>query len=155
VNNGGSAFECLDQVGLQGILEECGHSTLGTDITCKNRFACVCVTDENIPKPRLEITDARCQAQNCHHLGGSSNIKSCLPGHALSRSAQTNHHVTESTIIHIHDPLPGNGPGINAQIAFLRLYVVVNHCRKKVVGFLHGRQITGKMEVYVLHGDHL
>ena len=62
--------------------------------------------------------------------------------------------MTELTVIHVHGALPGDGLRIDAEgIALLN--VVIQHGSEKVVGRADGMEVTGEVEVDILHGNNL
>ena len=68
VDKRGRTLERLHQIGLERILEQCGHSSLGLKVACADGLAGKAVADDDLAQALLEVADARRQAQNCHDL---------------------------------------------------------------------------------------
>ena len=154
VDEGGRPLQCLDQVGLQGVLQQGGHGALRLQVVGGDGLTVVCIRHNHFSQPGLQVRDVRRQAQHRHDLAGHGDLKAVLPRHALDFAAQTVHDVAELAVVHVHGPLPGDLFGVDAQGVAL-LDVVVQHGRQQVVGRTDGVEIAGEVEVDVLHGHHL
>ena len=62
--------------------------------------------------------------------------------------------MTELAVVHVHTTLPGDALGVDVQGVAL-VDVVIQHRSQEVICRADGVKVTGKMEVNVLHGDHL
>ena len=154
VDQGRGMLQGLDQVGLQGVLQQGRHSPLRLQVMGGHRVAGIGVAHHDPAQPGLQVRDVRRQAQHRHDLAGHGDVEAVLPGHALHPAPQAVHDVPELPVVHIHAPPPGDLLGVDAQGVAL-LDVVVQHRRQQVVGRADGVEVPGEVEVDVLHGDHL
>ena len=112
------------------------------------------IGDDDAGETRLQIHQIGGQAQYGHDLAGNCDIKAVLPGNSLCFSAEPIDNMTELTVVHIHSALPGDLLRVDAEDVAL-LNVVVQHGGQQVIGGTDGMEVTGEMEVDVLHGNDL
>ena len=154
MDEGGGALQGLDQVGLQGVLQQGSHSPFRLQIVGGHRPAVVGVGHDNAAQLLLQVHQAGGQTQHGHDLAGHRDVKAVLPGYALHPAAQAVYNVAQLPVVHVHHPLPGDLLDVDAQGVAL-LNVVVQHSGQQVVGRANGVEVAGEVEVDVLHGDHL
>ena len=154
VDKRGRALERLHQVGLERVLKQRGHGTLGLKVAGTDGLAGKAVADDDLTQAFLEVADARRQAQDCHDLGGDGDIEAVLARHALGLTANAVDDVAQLTVVHIDDALPSDALNVNTELVAL-LNVVVEHGGQQVVGSTDGMEVTGKVQVDILHGDDL
>ena len=99
MNDGGSVFKRLNEIGLDSVLEERGHSALRRKIAAVNGFAVIGVCHENVAKSGLEIVKRLRKAENSHDLAGNSDHKMVLTWYAVHRSSKSYGDVTERTVV--------------------------------------------------------
>ncbi len=154
VDEGRGTLQGLDQVGLQSVLQQGGHGALGFQVMGGDRLAVIGVGHDHPAQPFFQVGDAGGQTQYRHDLAGHGDVKAVLPGHALHLAAQAVNDVAQLPVIHVHAALPDDLLDVDAQgIALLDM--VVQHSGQQVVGSADGVEVTGKVQVDVLHGDHL
>ena len=151
---GGVVLQGLDEVRVQGILQQGGHGTGGTDLTGGHRLAVVGVGTHDPGQTLLQVGDAGGQAEDGHHFAGHGDIKTVLAGGAVHLAAQAVHDEAQLAVVHIHAALPGDAAGVDVQRVAL-LDAVVDHGGQQVVGGADGVQVPGEVQVDVLHGHHL
>ena len=154
VDKRGRALERLHQVGLERVLKQRGHGTLGLKVAGTDRLAGKAVADDDLAQALLEVVNARRQAQDCHDLGGDGDIEAVLARHALGLTANTVDDVAQLTVVHIDDALPSDAFNVDAKLVAL-LNMVVEHGGQQVVGSTDGMEVAGKVQVDILHGDDL
>ena len=154
VDKRGRALERLHQVGLERVLKQRGHGTLGLKVAGTDGLAGKAVADDDLTQAFLEVADARRQAQDCHDLGGDGDIEAVLARHALGLTANAVDNVAQLTVVHIDDALPSDALNVNTELVAL-LNMVVQHGGQQVVGSTDGMEVTGKVQVDILHGDDL
>ena len=154
VDERGGVLQGLDQVRLDGVLQEGGHGSLGLQVMGGDRLVIPGIGHDHAGQAGLQIGQAGGQAQNCHDLGGHRDVESVLTGHAVGLAAQAADDVAQLTVIHIHRALPGDLAHVDIQRIAL-LNVVIQHGGQQVVGRADGVEVTGEVEVDLLHGDHL
>ena len=154
VDKRGRALERLHQVGLERILKQRGHGALGLKVAGADGLAGIAVADDDLAQALLKIVDARGQAQDCHDLGGNGDIEAVLARHALGFAANAIDNMAQLTVVHVDDALPGDALNIDAELVAL-LNMVVEHGGQQVVGGTDSVEVSGKVQVDVLHGDDL
>ena len=147
-------FQGLDQVRLQGVLQQRRHGARRLQIPRGHGPIVVGVPHHDSGQPRLQIRDPVSEAQHRHDLAGHGDVEAILPGRAVGLAAETVHNEAKLPIIHVHRTLPGDAAGIDAQGVPL-LDVVVQHGGQQVVGSADGMEVASKVQVDVLHGHHL
>ena len=150
----GRSLKGLHQIRLQGVLQQRRHGALGLEVMGRDRHTVIGIGHYHPAKARLQVGDIPGKAQHRHDLAGHGDVKAILPGNALHPAAQTVHDIAELAVIHIHAALPDDALDIDPQAVAL-LNVVIQHGRQQIVGRADGMKIAGKMQIDVLHGDHL
>ena len=154
VDKGGCVLQGLNEVGLEGILEEGCHSAFRLQIVGCDGLAVKCIGDDDPAQAGLEVADVAGQTEDCHDLGGDGDIKTVLARNTLHPAAEAVHDIAELAVVHVHGALPGDLLDIDAEgIALLDM--VVEHGCEQVVGRADGMKVTGEVQVDVLHGDDL
>ena len=154
MDKGRGMLQGLHQIGLQGILQQGSHGALSVEIPGGDGLAVPGVGHHQTGKACLQVVDIRSQTQNSHHFGGHGDIIAILSGDAVDLAPQTVHHIAQLPVVHIHAPPPGDLPGVDVQGVAL-IDMVVQHGSQQVVGCADGVEIAGKVEVDILHGNHL
>ena len=154
VDDGGVVLEGLDQVRVEGILQQGGHGTGCADVPSRDGLAVVGVGADDLREALFQIGDAGGKAEDGHDLAGNGDVEAVLAGSAVDLAAQAVHDEAELTVIHVHAALPGDAAGVDVQGVAL-LDAVVDHRGQQVVGCADGVEVTGEVEVDVLHRHHL
>ena len=154
VDKRGRALECLHQVGLERILKQRSHGALSLEVAGADGVAGIAVADDDLAQALLEVVDARGQAQDCHDLGGNGDIEAVLARHALGLAANAVDNMAQLAVVHVDNALPGDALNVNTELIAL-LDVVVEHGGQQVIGGTDGMEVTGKVQVDILHGDDL
>src|SRR5699024_9412529 len=102
----------------------------------------------------FEVSQVRGQAQDRHDLGGDHDVETVLPGGALGGPAQADHGLAQGPVIDVHHPLPLDAARVDAQLIAL-MDVIVDQGREGVVGDLDRVEVSGEVQIDVLHRDHL
>ena len=154
VDDGGVVLEGLDQVRVEGVLQQGGHGTGCADVSSRDGLAVVGVGADDLREALFQIGDAGGEAEDGHDLAGDGDVETVLAGRAVDLTAQAVHDKAELTVVHVHAALPGDAAGVDVQGVAL-LDAVVNHGRQQVVGGTDGVDVAGEVEVDVLHRHHL
>ena len=154
VDDGGVVFQGLDQVGLDGVLEQDGHGAFRLQVMGGDRLTGAVVAHDDARQALLQVHQVGGQAEDCHNFGGNGDVKAVFPGHALHPAANAVDDVAELPVVHVHAATPGDVLHVDVQLVPL-LDVVVQHRGQQVVGCADGVEVTGEVEVDVLHGDDL
>jgi hypothetical protein len=154
MHEGGVVLERLDQVGLDGILEQRRHGSLGVDVVHRDGLAIVGVGNDHAAEARLEVHEVGGQAEAGHDLGGHGYVEAVLARHAVGNAAKAVDDAPELAVVHVDAAPPHDAARVDAKGVTL-LDVVVEHGCAEVVGGTDGVKVAGEVEVDVLHGDHL
>ena len=154
MHKGRGVLQGLHQVGLQRVLQQRSHCALGVQVTGGDGLAVAGVGNHQASQARLQVADVGSQAQNSHDLGGNGDVIAVLTGHTVGLAAQAVHHEAELTVVHIHAAAPYDLTGVDVQSVAL-IDVVIQHGGQQVVGSADGVEVTGKVQVDVLHRDDL
>ncbi len=115
VHERGRAFECLHQVGEQGVFHQNRHRAGNTQVFGGNRFAFGVRADDDAAEAFAHIFDARRQRENRHHFRSNRNI---VPGDALVAFffiTQTNLNFAEQAVVNIDDAHPRDRCRVNVE----------------------------------------
>ena len=147
-------FQCLHQIRLQRILQQCGHCAVCAQIPGINRIAVQIVCHQNLAQTFFQVCQIRSQTENCHHFGCYRDLEAIAPGNAVYLTAKTDDDIPEGTVVHVQHTLDHDTALVDAQHVAL-LHVVVQHCAEQIVGGGDGVHIAGEVQVDVLHGNDL
>ena len=154
MDNSRNIFQRLYQVRLDSVLQESCHSAVCLNLACGNRLAAVVIGNNDFSQTLLEVMQVACQTENCHNLGSNGDVEAILTRYAMSLAAQTDNDVAQLTIIHIDNAFPNNAARVNVEHVAL-LDVVVEHCGKQHMRRGNRMEVTGKVQVDVLHRHNL
>ena len=154
MHQAGGAVNGLHQVGLDSVFEQGGHGALGLQIPGGDGGASKGTSHHQVAQAALQVVQIGGQAEHGHHFRSGGDIKAVLTGHAVALAAQTGGDLAQLAIVHVQAAAPQHLPGINTQLVAL-LDVVVHHGSQQVVSAGDGVQVAGKMQINVLHGQHL
>ena len=154
VDEGGVALERLDEVRLNGILEQGRHGALGVDVGNRDGLAIVGVGDDHAAQAVAEVHKVGREAEGGHDLGGHGDVEAVLARHAVGDAAETVYDLPKLTVVHIDNALPHDAARVDAERVAL-LDMVVEHGRAQVVRRADGVEVAGEVQVDVLHGDDL
>ena len=154
VHEGGVVLERLDQVGLDGVLEQRGAGALGVDVVHGDGLAVVGVGHDHAAQAGLEVGEVGGQAEGGHDLGGHGDVEAVLAGHAVGDAAHAVDDVAELAVVHVDAAAPDDAARVDVELVAL-LDVVVEHGGDEVVGSADGVEVAGEVQVDVLHGDDL
>ena len=154
VHKSGRAFKGLYEIRSDGVLQQSGHGTLCLEIGSGDRTVIKGIADNNAAQTFLEVGQGSGEAEDRHDFRGNGDVKPVFSRRAVGFSAHAVDNKAELTVIHIHAALPGDAANVNAQFIAL-LDMVVEHGGKQVVCSADGVEVTGEMQVNILHGDNL
>ena len=126
VHKGGRALEGLDQVGLEGVLEQGRHGAGGLEVAGGHGRAAVGVAHHDAAQALLEVGDVLGEAEHSHDLGGHGDVEAVLARGAVGLAAEAVDHKAQLAIVHVDHALPGYLAGVDAELVAL-LDVVVEH----------------------------
>ena len=154
VYESGSSLGRLDQVGINGLVEQDCHGTMCLEVACIDGIPLKCERNENVSDPLLQVFEIVGKTENGHDLGCCGYDKmlgSCDPCGLLSHS---DNNVTELPVAGIHAPLPEDPVGIYLEW-IVTVDHIVQHGGEQIVGSRNSRYVASEMKVDLLHGDNL
>ena len=154
VHEGGGVLERLHQIGLEGILEEHRHGAIGIEVAGADGLLVAVVGDDDVAEAFLEVLERGREAEDRHNLRGHDDVEAVLTRVAIGRTPQADDDVAQRAVVHVHDALPRDATHIDAEGVAMVDVVVHERC-EEVVGQPDGTEVTGEVEVDVLHGHHL
>ena len=154
VHQAGGVLQRLHQVGPQGLPQQGSHGALGLEIVGKDRFALHGVAHKDAAQPLPQVFQVFGKAQNSHDLAGDADLEAIEAGGAVGFTAQTDLDFAQGAVVHIHAAAEHNAFRIEPQGIAL-MDVVIDEGGKEVIGGGDGVDIAGKVQVDLLHGEHL
>ena len=119
-----------------------------------NGFFIICVTYDDFSESFLKVGKRICKTQNRHNFGSNRDVVTVFTGNAVYSAAETVRYKTKLTVIHIHTSLPYYSSGVDIKGISL-IDMVIKHSGKKIVCRADSVEVTGKVEVDVLHRNNL
>ena len=149
-----SMFRGLNQIRLQGILEDHAKGSDAIEFSCKNRFPGTVVTDHNPSKPLPKIFHILGQGHDRHHLGSRNDIETGGMGESIKFGTQSCFTISQLTVADIKGSAPGHTIRVEVQ-RVIEMHRIVHHGREQIVSSRNGVQISGEVHVDVFHWQHL
>ena len=94
------------------------------------------------------------QTKNSHNLRRNRDDKVIFTYNPIHLVAKANNNISENTIIHIETSFPDNLSRINSKLIALLDMVVQKSCQE-IVGGGNCMEITGKVQIQILHRHNL
>ena len=105
----------LDQIRVQGVLEQNRHRADRLQIARIDGRPIICIGHQNPPQPPLEVVHIVRQTEDRHNLAGHSDNKMILAHHAVRLAAHTDDDIAQGTVVHIEAPLKQDAPWVDIQ----------------------------------------
>ena len=154
MHEGRIVLERLHQIGLHRVLQKHRHRAVALEVARIDRALVAPVSDDDVAEALLQILEISRQAQDRHHLRCDRDVEAGLAGIAVRNAAQRAHDLPQRTVVHVHHPPPGDPARVDA-FGVAPVDVVVDQRRQQVVRRGDGVEVTGEVEVHVLHRHHL
>jgi hypothetical protein len=150
VDKGRIVLQRLHQVRHQRILEQHGHGAGRLQIPGEERVLVAAGGDDDLRQTPLEILERGRKAENGHDLRGDRDVEPGLAGIAIGDAAQRADDLAQRPIVHVEHPPPGDAARVDAELV-PPIDVVVDHRREEIVGGGDGVEISGKVQVDIVH----
>ncbi len=150
----GRAFERLNEIGLERVLEQRGHRAFGLEVASGDRRSVARVADDHPAEPRFEIVEVGGEAEGRHHFRGHGDVETVLARISVFRAAEADDDLAQGAIVHVERALPRDAARVEAE-RVAPVDVIVDHRREQVVGGSDRVKIAGEMQVDRVHRDDL
>ena len=166
-------FEGLHQGRVQRVPHQDSDRPGHPDILERYRLPALGGPDDDPTATIAQVLECRGEAvpvgqgEDGHELAGHGDVVSGLPGATVGRAAQAYDHVAERAVVDVDDPSPTQLVGVDVEAgqpdlcelvvgeASLVIPPGVDRRRYQVVRHGDGVDVTGEMEVELVHRHHL
>jgi hypothetical protein len=148
------ALESLDQVRLQGVLQQDRHRPRTAHLLGGHGGAVDVVADGDRPDPPSQILERGRHAHDRHDLRRSDDVEARLARDAVRRAPEAGDDVAQVAVVHVDRAPPGDAVRIDAAVVAVE-EVAVDERGQHVVGGRDGVEVAGEVQVQVLHRDDL
>ena len=112
------------------------------------------VPDDGPPETAPHVLQTRRKTEHGHDLRRRSDVEPGLGRHAVGLPSESGDDVAERPVVDVEDTAPGHV--VNADRQFVAVMdVIVDERRDEVVRSRDGMEVTGEMEVHLLHRNDL
>ena len=154
VNEGRSVFGGLDQIGIDGVLQQHGDGSAYAQVPHSQWPVIPGVAQEYVVYASAQVIQVLCETEYGHYLGGRGNVEARLVGLSVHSRPEAGHYLPEGTVIDIQDPAPEYLLHPEAFLPVL-VNVVVQEGGNHIVGGSDCVEVSSKMQVYPVHREHL
>ena len=144
----------LHQIRMQGIFQQHTDGSGHAHILHAERFVVDGSSEQNVFDAATQILFILCQTENGHDFRSRSNVETALHSHAVCLGSQAGYDVTQVAVVHVEHALPQNLLHGKAFVLVL-VDIVVQQSRNHVVSRSDGMEVTGEMQVDLVHREHL
>ena len=154
VDEGRSALERLEQVGLERVPQEDGHRARDLEVLGRDRGAVLARREHDPAEPGPEVREVAREGEDRHDLGCDRDHELGLARVAVLLAAQADHDLAQRAVADVQDARPQHPVGVDAQ-GVAMVEVVVDERRGEVVRRADRVDVAREVEVEVLHRDDL
>src|SRR5690606_23282660 len=154
VDDGRVAFQGLDEVRGDGVLQEHRHGPFGLQLPRQDRLAVAGIAHNDVAQALGQIVQIASKAEDRHDLGGNDDVEAVLPREAVRSSPQGVDDGAQGTVVHVDDAAPGDAAAVEAELV-APVDVVIDQRGQQVVRDADRMEVTGEVEVDVLHRHNL
>ncbi len=98
----------------------------------------------------MQIVEVAGKTQDRHDLGGDGDVETCLARETVGDTTQAGGDLAQGAVVHVHHTAPDDAADVDIQF-IAPIDVVVDHRRQQVVGRGDRVEVTGEVQVHVLH----
>ena len=153
VDQGGVAFEGLDEVGRECVLEDRRHCADGAEVRRGDGIAGRGPADDDAAEPFTQVVEGVGHAEGRHDLAGRGDVEARLARDPAEPPAEADDDVAQGAIVHVDRAADGDGARVDVVSA--EMQCVVRHRGEQIVGLGDGREIAGEVEVDLVAGRDL
>ena len=148
------SLECLYKIWFNSIHQQDRYRSGYTKIAHGEWLVVERYTENHVLNTPTEISLTVSKTQCGHDFAGRSNIKARLCRQAVGCVSKTSDDITQAAVVDIQDTFPQNLFQCKSLAAMLVDIVVQQSCYH-VVRTRDGMEVTGEVEIDLLHRDHL
>ena len=154
VNNHWMVLGGLNEVWMDGILEQSHHRASHTKVLNGEWGVIVAHTKHNATNASIEVVDVACETQDCHNLRCRGDIEASLGRYSVDRATKSRHDKSQRAVVDVEHTTPHH----LLQAYLLRAVVVeivVEQSGNKVVSRGDGVEVASEVEVDILRRQYL
>ena len=147
VHEGEVAFDGLDEIRLDGVLEERDEGAAHAEFLNRDGGTVAARADDDAVDAGAQVVKVRGEAKDGHEFGGGRDVEARFRRDAVGGAAETRDDVAEHAVVHVHDAAPED---------FLELDLtlvagVVDQSGEEVVGGGDGVEVAREVQVDGFH----
>ncbi len=154
VHERGLPFERLHEVRLDRVLQQHRERARRLELLRRDRLAIVRLADGDASEPLAQVGQVAGDGDEAHDLAGRGDVEPRLPRVAVGAPAEARDDVAQRAVVHVHAAPPRDRERVDAELVAVQ-DVRVDQRGEQVVRRRDGVQVTGEVEVQVLHRDDL
>jgi hypothetical protein len=144
----------LDEIRLEGVLEQCRHRTVRTEFAHRDRRIIARVTEHDVTETVFEVGQARCETEDRHDLRRDRDIEPGFPHDTVGIAAETGGYLAQRAVVHVDDTPPGNPPRVDIEFV-VPVHVIVDQCSQQIVRGADRVEVAGEVQIDIGHRDDL
>ena len=150
VDDCGSAFESLYQIGVESFFQQYSHCSVGFQIACFDYPFIKGSGNGYVAKTFFKIGEAGRQTEYGHDFAGDGDAEVVFPDNAIGFTSHTDNDIAQRPVVHIQTAFESYSFRIDAErIALLQM--VVDKGAEEIVGTGHRMEISGEVQIYIFH----
>ncbi len=154
MNQGRATLERLEEVRLQGVLQDHRHRPGDSEVLGRDRLPRPGAAHHDPAEPLTHVPQGGAERQDHHDLTGRGDVEAALTRHAVHPSAEADDDVAQRPVVDVDHASPRHAPGVETHGAPV-VQIVVDHRRQQVVRRGDGVEVAGEVEVDPLHRNDL
>ena len=143
-------FERLHQVRLHCVLQQDAHCAFCLDVAAVYGAAVATISDDHVAQALLQILEVTGEAENGHYLGSHGDVETSFTRETVGDATERGGDLTQGAVVHVDHAAPGDAANVDVE-RVAPVDVVVEHRRQQIVGTGDRMEVTGEVEVHVLH----
>ena len=114
VDKGRSAFQGLNQVRVNGILEQGGHSAFSLKVSSGHGTTVEGIGHDDAGQALFEVGQASRQAEDRHDFRSHGDVITVFAWHPVNLALKAVDDMTQLTVVHVDHPFPGDATAVDA-----------------------------------------
>ena len=104
----------MNQVRVDGILEQGGHSALGLEVSGRHGTTVEGIGHDDASQALLKVGQASRQAEDRHDFGSHGDVVAVFARHAVNLALEAVDDMTQLAVVHVDHPFPGDTTAVDA-----------------------------------------